>query len=131
MSQENIKLIYRYVDAVNQRDLDALLALMDENLEAVSRIAAIEGGLHGHDGIRRWWDSWFGAFPDYNIEIVEARDLGDVVLGTFRALGHGGGSDLPFEDQAWHVSRWREGQCVWWQVCYTEAEALEAAGLRE
>ncbi len=76
MSQENIELAYRSYDAVNRRDLDALLALMDEDVESVSRIVAVEGGLHGHAGIRRWWDSWFGAFPDYNIEVVTRRSCG-------------------------------------------------------
>jgi ketosteroid isomerase-like protein len=130
MSHENVELAYRAADAVNQRNLDALLALMDEDVEAVSRIVAMEGGLHGHDGVRHWWDNWFEAFPDYNIEVVEARDLGDVVLATVRALGHGAGSELPFEDNVWHASRWRDGKCVWWQVFYTETDALEAAGLQ-
>ena len=56
---------------MNRRDLDAYLALMDEDVEAVSRIVAVEGGMHGHDGIRRWWESWFDVFPDYKVEIVE------------------------------------------------------------
>jgi ketosteroid isomerase-like protein len=131
MSQENIRLAYGAVDAINERDLGAYLALMDEDVEVVSRIAAMEGGLHGHDGIRRWWDSWFGAFPDYDIEVVEVRDLGDAVLATLRAVGHGGGSGVPFEDNVWCASRWRSGKCMWWQMFYTEAEALEAAGLSE
>jgi ketosteroid isomerase-like protein len=131
MSEENLRLAYRAVDAMNERDLDAFLALMDKDVEAVSRIVAMEGGLHGHDGIRRWWDSWFEAFPDYGVEVVDVRDLGAVVLATFRAIGHGAGSDVPLEDNVWHVSRWRDGRCIWWQVFYTEAEALEAAGLRE
>ena len=75
MTEDNISLVYRALEAVNRRDLDALLALMDEDVEAVSRIVAMEGGLRGHDGIRRWWDNWFDAFPDYSIEIVEVRDL--------------------------------------------------------
>src|SRR5689334_12570316 len=57
MSQENIRLAYGAVDAMNERDLDAYLVLMDEDVEVASRIAAMEGGLHGHDGIRRWWDT--------------------------------------------------------------------------
>jgi hypothetical protein len=104
---------------------------MDENVESVSRISAIEGGLHGHDGVRQWWENWFAAFPDYKIEVVEVRDVGDVLLTPIRAVGHGGGSDLPLQDNAFHVSRWRDAKCVWWTVCDTEAEALEAAGLSE
>ena len=52
MSQENVELAREAIGAVNRRDLDGLLELMDDNVEAVSRIAAMEGGLHGHDGMR-------------------------------------------------------------------------------
>ena len=131
MSEENVEQAYRSIDAFNRRDLDAFLAVMDENVESVSRIVAIEGGLHGHEGVRRWWESWLAAFPDYKLEVQEVRDLGDVVLSVIRAVGHGGGSALPFQDDVFHVSRWRDAKCVWWQVVYTEAEALKAAGLQE
>ena len=82
-----MELLYRSYDAVNRRDLDGLLALMDDDVEAVSRIAAMEGGLHGHDGMRRWWESWLGAFPDYKIEVDEVRDRGDFVFAALRAPG--------------------------------------------
>jgi ketosteroid isomerase-like protein len=119
------------VDAINRRHVDAVLALIDDDVEIVTRIAAMEGGLHGHDGMRRWWENMFTAFPDYYFEVVDVRDLGDVTLASLRALGHGAGSDVPFEDLLWHASQWRRGQCVWWRAFETEAEALEAAGLRE
>ncbi len=131
MSQENVELARRSYEAVNRRDLDGLLALMDDDVEAVSRIVAMEGGLHGHDGMRRWWESWFTAFPDYQIEVDEVRDREDFVFAAFRAHGHGAGSQLPFEDTVWHASRWRRGKCIWWRVCSTWREALEAAGLSE
>ena len=131
MSQENVELHYRSIDAVNRRDLEVLLALMDKDVEAVPRIVAIEGGLHGHSGIRRWWDSWLEAFPDYKLDVIGMRDLGEFTIATFSAAGHGAGSELPFEDNAWLACRWREGQCIWWQVFRAEAEALEAAWLSE
>ncbi len=131
MSQENVQLARQSYDAVNRRDLDAFLDLMDEDVEGVSRIAAMEGGLHGHDGMRRWWRSWFEAFPDYAIDVAEIRERGDVIFAAFRAHGHGAGSDLPLEDNIWHASRWRNGKCVWWRVLYSWEEALEAVGLQQ
>ena len=131
MSETNLTLARRSIDAVNERDLDAALALLDEDVETHSRIVAIEGALRGLEGFRRWWDTWFSAFPDYRIEVIEMQDHGEVVINSFRAVGHGAGSDLPFEDVAWHVSRWRNGKCVWWKVCLTEAEASRAAGLSD
>ena len=131
MSQETVELALQAFDAVNRRHLDALLALIDDEVEIVTRIAAMEGGLHGHDGMRRWWENMFTAFPDYYFEVVDVRDLGDVTLASLRAVGHGAGSDVPFEDLLWHASQWRRGQRVWWRAFETEAEALEAVGLRE
>jgi ketosteroid isomerase-like protein len=129
MSQQNVELYHRCVDAFNRRDLDAFLALMDDEVEAVSRLAAIEGGLRGHDGIRRWWASWFDVWPDYRLDVVEVRDLGDATLAMLRALGHGAGSDVPFEDNPWQLARWRGGKCVLWRVFNTRDEAFKAVGL--
>jgi ketosteroid isomerase-like protein len=131
MSQENVELIRQTIDAVNRRDLDGYLALMDNEVEAVSRIVAVEGGLHGHAGIRRWWEEWLSAFPDYKIAIDGIRDLGDVTIAAARASAHGAGSEVPLQDTIWIAGRWRQRKCVWWRVCYTEQEALEAAGLSE
>jgi ketosteroid isomerase-like protein len=131
MSQENVELHLHSIDAVNRRDQEAFLALMDKDVEVVSRIVAVEGDLHGHDGVRRWWDNWFETWPDYKLEVVGIRDLGEVTIATFSAVGHGAGSGLPFEDNASLACRWRHGKCSWWQVFPTEAEALEAAGLEE
>jgi hypothetical protein len=49
----------------------------------------MEGGLLGHDGVRRWWENWFDAFPDYDIEVGDVRDFGEMTLAELRAVGHG------------------------------------------
>lgn len=128
MAEANVELAGRCFDAVNRRDLEGLLALMDEEVEVYSRIVAMEGGLRGHEGVRRWWQNWFDAFPDYAIEVVEVRDLGEVTLAELRAVGHGAGSEVPFRDEIWHAGRWRGGKCVWWRVFYSRQEAIEAIG---
>jgi ketosteroid isomerase-like protein len=130
MSKQNVELASQAFDAVNRRDLDALLALIDDDVKIVTRIAAVEGGLHGHDGMRRWWENMFAPFPDYYFEVVDVRDLGDVTLASSCALGHGAGSDVPFEDLLWHASQWQRGKCIWWRAFETEAQALEAVGLQ-
>ncbi len=131
MSQENVERARRAYEAFNRRDWDGFLALMDEEVEVESRLVAMEGGYHGHEGVRRWWDDFLGAFPDYTCEIEELRDLGDVTLCHSRGWGHSAGSDAPLVDPFWQPIRWVNGKCVWWRNCTTEAEALEAAGLSE
>ena len=133
MSQENVEGVRRAFDALNRRELDAFLALMDDDVEVVPRMSAIEGesGYRGHDGVRRWWSGLLDVFPDYNAELVEVRDPGDLTFGTFYARGHGAGSAAPTDQAAWIVLRWRRGKAVWWRTFDARAEALEAAGLSE
>ena len=131
MSQENLELAYRAAEAFNRRDLDGLLALMDDDVEVVSRIVVLEGGLRGHDGVRRWWQNWLDTWPDYEVEVVEVRDAGDVTVAAIRAMGHGAGSEVPFEDTIWQLARWRARKCIAWHIFTNRSEALEAAGLSE
>ncbi len=71
MSQENVEFHYRAIDAFNRRDLDAFLALMDDDVEVVPRAGAMEGerSYRRHDGVRRWWNNLLDVFPDWNVEV--------------------------------------------------------------
>jgi ketosteroid isomerase-like protein len=131
MSKENVELTYQVYDAFNRRDLGAFLALMDADVEAGSRLAPMEGGYHGHDGIRQWWQNLLDAIPDYILEPVEARDLEDLTFTRLRTRGHGADSGTPVEDTVWIVADWRDKKVVRWRVLSTEAEALEAVELSE
>ena len=131
MSRENVEIVRRTYDAFNKRDLDGFLSLMSDDVESGSRLVAVEGGFQGHDGVRRWWSSLLDNFPDLEIEVVDIRDLGDVALGEYWIRGHGAGSHTPVEDQQWQVVWFRGGKVSAWQTFLSEAEALEAVGLRE
>jgi hypothetical protein len=54
------------------------------------------------------------------MEVVEVRDLGELTLAAIRALGYGGGSEVPFEDNVWLAGRWRGRKCFWWRALPTE-----------
>ena len=130
MSQ-NVELAHQAFYALNRRDLGAFLALMDVDVEAVPTVVAMEGNVRGHDGVRRWQASVTDTYPDFTVEVVTVRDLGDLTLAPVRFRGRGAGSDTPFETLLWNVAEWRREKCVWWGNYRTEAEALEAARLRE
>jgi ketosteroid isomerase-like protein len=133
MSEENVELCYRANDAFNRRDLDAWLALSDPEVEFNTLILELEGSpsYRGHDGVRSWWEKLLGVFPDFSSEIEELRDLGDVTVMRVRQRAHGIESDAPTEQTAWLVTEWRDKKAIWWRAVRSEAEALEAAGLRE
>jgi hypothetical protein len=91
MSDAYVELARQPYDALNRRDLPAYLAVMDADVEAVPRVAAIEGGYHGHDGIRRWWEHLVDFLPDIVLDIVTVRDLGDITVISGRMRGHARG----------------------------------------
>jgi hypothetical protein len=131
MSQENVDRALELIEAFNRRDLDAFMALTHVQIDVESRLVAMEGGYHGQKGLRRGWESFLGAFRDYNLEVEELRDLGDVTLGHMRGWGRGADSATPLVDFVWIPMRWRDGKLIWWRNCSTEADALVAVGLSE
>ena len=131
MSQENVELAQQSVDAFNRRDLDALLALMEEDVEGVPPLASMEGNYHGHAGIRRWWENLFENLPDFAIEVVEKRDHEDLTITVVRNRAHGAASAAPVEERLWIVAEWRNRKAIWWHTFGSEAEALKAVGLAE
>jgi uncharacterized protein len=131
MAESNAELVRRAYDNFNSKDFEAFLALADEDVVIESRLAALEGAYHGHDGARRWWDEFLGVFPDYEVKVHELRDLGDVVLARVTGVGHAGSSEVPLVDPFWHALQWRGGKLVWWRNCRTEEEALGAIAARQ
>jgi ketosteroid isomerase-like protein len=133
MSQ-NVELLYRSYDALNRRDLDAYLALLDPEVEFTPRILEMESGssFRGHDGMREWWRTLFAVFPDFTSEVLEVREpRPDSLIVSIRVRGHGGEGGVPFEEVWWQAIKARDGKAIWCQNFGTEAEALEAAGLPE
>jgi len=133
MSQVNVELTYLASDAFNRRDLEAFLALADPETEAFTRIMELEGGgpYRGHQGVRNWWKDVLEIAPDLRHEIEEVRDIGDLTVARIRQHGRGVGSDAPMEQTQWIITKWRDKKAVWWRILVSEAEALEAARLKE
>jgi ketosteroid isomerase-like protein len=124
MPPDNVTLLHRAYEALNRRDLDAFLALMDPDVEAVPRVVALESAYRGHDGIRLWWQHLVEFLPDLAVEVIAVRDLGATTIVTVHVRGRGGVSDMPLDQTLWSAVTWRNGKCVWWRNFETEAEAM-------
>ena len=61
--RENLDLALLMYEVFNRRDLDAILALMDDEVEIESRLVAMEGSYNGHEGVRRWWSNLLDVLP--------------------------------------------------------------------
>jgi ketosteroid isomerase-like protein len=132
MSQENVEIARRAFEALTVHDdIDAFLAFVDPDVEWHSLILEIEGTRHGHDEVRGWWRTIRTTFPDWSPAIVAVRDLGDWVAIHARGTGTGAASGVGVEYDFWQVAAFQDGRMVRYHGARTEAEALEATGLRE
>ena len=133
MSQENADLYRRFVKAFNARDVEALVALFDPEIEFHSIFAAVGGApYHGHDGIRKWHQDFEEVWGDEIRAEPEAFfDLGEhmLVLQVLRGRGRQSGAEveMPF----FHVAKWREGLMVWAKSYAHREDALRDLGVTE
>ncbi len=130
MSQENVEVAKQAVEAFRQDNLDRFLSYIHPEVEWYPRLGELEGDHHGHDAVRRWWADLFEVFPDWSPTIREVRDPDDFVLFHVDVAASGAGSGLGLDEDFWQVAEFQGGRIVWYRVCSTEQEALEAVRLR-
>jgi ketosteroid isomerase-like protein len=131
MSQENVEIVRRFFDALDRHDESALLELIHPDIVFTSLIVEVEGGFHGHEGVRLYLSELFKAFPDFRIEVDEIRHTGDGAVVKVRASASGAASGVATGLTNWQAVTLRDGKAVWWAFFRTESEALEAVGLSE
>ena len=132
MSQENVELVRRGIEAWNRGDLDALLATLHPDLEYVTTgvFPDLDPVYHGHDGFRRFWQDFREIWESLSIEIHELRDCGERVLLrlTFNARGRDG---LEVRRKVASVATIRAGLIVRQENYGDWTTALEAVGPSE
>jgi ketosteroid isomerase-like protein len=80
----------RFVDAINEHDIDALYGLMASNHRFIDGMGTV---MTGREDIKRGWAEYFKMVPDYVIEIRETFKDADTVVflgwasGTYTADG--------------------------------------------
>jgi ketosteroid isomerase-like protein len=126
VSRENVASYRRAVEAWNRGDVDGLVGLMDEDVEIHSFLVAMEGEFRGHEGVRRWWQSFQELLPDWHAEVEAIESQGDAVIARLHVAGHGRGSGAPVEQVIWHVTHWRDGRVVRFSAQRSESEARES-----
>ena len=132
MSKENLERVQAAFDAYFRGDEPALLELVAADVVITQFPEQVDGReYHGHEGFREVMTDWTGSWNDWSIEILGARELGDLVLASARQRGRGIGSGAPMEAEATFVFTVREGLIARWQMFGSEDEALEAVGLEE
>jgi ketosteroid isomerase-like protein len=130
MSQETVELVQSAFDAYFRGDEPALLELVAADVVITQFPEQVDvRDYHGHEGFRQVMTEWIGSWADWSIEILGARELGDLVLTTARQRGRGIASGAPIDAEATFVFTVRDGLIARWQMFSSEEQALEAVGL--
>jgi ketosteroid isomerase-like protein len=116
--------------AVFDTDLEALLGLLDPEIEWVSPADAIEPGVRrGLDGVRAAYADTAAAWDDATHTPDDFEAVGaDKVLVDVTFRGHGRGSGMDAERAEFHVWTLRDGRAVRFEWFYQREQALAAAG---
>ncbi len=132
MSEENVEIVKEVVDAFNEGDVEAFMALTTPDFEwfpAMDRL--IEGGSYrGREGIEAYFEVVSGSWEEFQVLPDEFRDLGDRVLVLGRAEGRGRSSGIRVDTPLGTVVEFRDGNVSRIRAYLDHREAL-AAGLTE
>jgi uncharacterized protein len=115
-------------NAWERGDVPAMFELIDPEVVVTQFPEQIDvRDYHGHEGTREVMADWIGTWDDYEIELLDLREVGEAVIATLHQRGRGKASGVAMQGDVWFVWRVRDGKVVRWQMFSSEAEALEAA----
>ena len=114
MSQENVEIVHRVIDAWNRQDIEGILALTDPEAEYVNAPTAVEPGTRrGHEGLfavvlnavgeLAWWASR----KSIDLRIVARRSSASGVC-----LGLMPGSDARIDNPILLSWKFRDGRVI-------------------
>jgi ketosteroid isomerase-like protein len=133
VSQENVEIVLRGLDAFSRGDLEAILSDLSPEFEfnPSGRFMDTQLTYRGREGFADFWRSFQAAWEKITISVERIEDLDTRVLtmGTFH--GKGGESGVEVDAEAAWLHTLRDGLVVRLRSFATWREALEAAGLRE
>jgi ketosteroid isomerase-like protein len=135
MSEENVEVFRRAIDAYNHGDVDAFLSGFDPAGEWHTLTQAVFGGestvYRGHEGIREFVREVDDALADVQAECVEIRDLGERIVAVGQLRGRGRSSGAAAETPIGWVVDFVDGRVIRMTDYLDPNDALEAAGLWE
>jgi ketosteroid isomerase-like protein len=132
MSQENVEIAKRLMDAFNERDLDTFAEITTPDFEWTTSMTAVEGEIfRGREGIETYFGRMRDAWDEFRALASEFRDLGDRVLWLGRLEGRGRGSGVPVTAPLDILFDFRGGKISRIRSYLDHGEALRAAGLTE
>ena len=105
MSQENVEVVRRGLEAAARNDWNEVMASVDPSIEWVEMpsLGPDASTYTGMEELREAIISWMGMWSQYDAEVVRYADAGDDVVVLFRERGYGGVSGAAVERELGEV----------------------------
>jgi ketosteroid isomerase-like protein len=136
MARENVEIGQHIVAAWNRRDLEAILALTDSEVEYVNSPTAVEAGTRwGHANFGNVLRTQWEIMSDAQWKVDRVYERGEELIGLGRISRRMPGSEARIEDRVLVALRFENARVTRMEVLgFGQAEvqtALEAVGLSE
>jgi ketosteroid isomerase-like protein len=131
MSRENVDRVRRGFEAFSSGGVEALLELVDPDFETTTppELTVEPATYRGHDGLRRYFDSFYEIMEEIRFEPEEFIDARDRVVVPVCLIARGRGTGIEAEQRLVFVWTVRDGKMLRLDSYATKAEALAAVGL--
>jgi ketosteroid isomerase-like protein len=133
MSQENVEIVRRNLDAFNRRDIDDYIATIADDFLLHSQFAGVDAdAYHGHADVARYFQDLAEAWHRYRAEPMElVEGEGGRVACQLVTRAQAERSGIEVTKRIGAVFNVRAGKIVGIEAYPTHSEALEAVGLSE
>jgi ketosteroid isomerase-like protein len=131
MSQENVEIMRRCLEAFAEGNLEHVFAASDPGIELEVSDAYFDAPrtYRGHEGMRELFAAQAEVFDPFRLEPEEFLDAGDRVVVIARAGGLARESGVEVVGRFGHLWTVQGGKIVAFKEFKDPDEALEAAGL--
>jgi ketosteroid isomerase-like protein len=132
VSQENVEIVQRALQAWNRRDLDGALADMHPRAEVDwSESRGLQRGVfRGREQIKHFYEEWLDVFDQVDIEPQDLLDAGEHVVVPNRSFARGR-QGVAVTTNSIQVFSMREGKIVRLRLYQDRNTALKAVGLEQ
>jgi ketosteroid isomerase-like protein len=128
VSRSNVEIVAVAYDAVQSRDYESGMELLDEDLLwdmsglGMPDLAKV---YRGHDGIRQFWTDWLAAWESIEFKTRVVEDDRAHVIVEVRQCNRGRGSGVPVDFDYFQAFTVRDGKITASCAAETRARALE------
>jgi ketosteroid isomerase-like protein len=131
--QTNLRLTARAFEAFNSGDTDAVLELLDPDVEIYMPTELPNSGtFRGHAGYLKWTANWLEAWENFAVEIRKMEPVGERhVVSQAHQSATGKGSGIPVEMDMAYMTESRDGKAIALHLYPSAEQARRIAQERE